>query len=254
MTIDLTGCAAFVTGGSRGIGRAIATTLAEAGADIAINYNRDADSANETVEAVRALGRRAEAYQGNVSEFDACQQMVEQALNDFGAFSILVCNAGIASRGNTIVDTDPDELRRVVSTHVLGTQHMAHLLVPQMRGQERGDVVCISSGAAQSLGGRGGPYNMAKAGMEALAYTLAKEEKEHGIHVNVVAPGLVETDMGKRLVRATRGVEDIRELDAKSPFGRVCQPEDIANAVAFLCSEEASYVTGQRITVNGGGF
>lgn len=254
MTIDLTGRAAFVTGGSRGIGRAIALTLAEAGADIAINYNRDADAANETDEAVRALGRRAEAYQGNVAEFDACQRMVEQALGDFGAFSILVCNAGIASRGNSIVDTDPDELRRVVSTHVFGTQHMAHLLVPQMRGQERGDVVCISSGAAQSLSGRGGPYNMAKAGMEALAYTLAKEEKEHGIHVNVVAPGLVETDMGKRLVRATRGVEDIRELDERSPFGRVCQPEDIANAVVYLCSEEASYVTGQRITVNGGGF
>jgi len=254
MTIDLTGRAAFVTGGSRGIGRAIALTLAEGGADIAINYNRDADAANETVEAVRALGRRAEAYQGNVAEFDACQQMVERALADFGAISILVCNAGIASRGNSIVDTDPDELRRVVSTHVFGTQHMAHLLVPQMRGQERGDVVCISSGAAQSLGARGGPYNMAKSGMEALAYTLAKEEREHGIHVNVVAPGLVETDMGKRLVRATRGVEDIRELDERSPFGRVCQPEDIANAVVYLCSEEASYVTGQRITVNGGGF
>lgn len=254
MTIDLTGRTAFVTGGSRGIGRAIALTLAEAGADVAINYNRDADAANETVEAVRALGRRAEAYQGDVSDFAAAQQMAQQALGDFGAFSILVCNAGIASRGNTVVDTDPAEMRRVVSTHVLGTQHMAHLLVPQMRGQARGDVVCISSGAAQSLGARGGPYNMAKAGMEALAYTLAKEEKDHGIHVNVVAPGLVETDMGKRLVRATRGVTDIRELDERSPFGRVCQPEDIADAVAFLCSEDASYVTGQRITVNGGGF
>ena len=245
MTIDLTGRRAFVTGGSRGIGRAIAVALAEAGADVAINYNREADAANETCEAIRALGRRAEAYQGNVADFDAAQAMVSQALADFG---------GIASRGNTVVDTDPAEMRRVVATHVFGTQHMAHLLVPQMRGQERGDVICISSGAAQSLGARGGPYNMAKSGMEALAYTLAKEEKEHGIHVNIVAPGLVETDMGKRLVRATRGVEDMRELDARSPFGRVCQPEDIADAVVFLCSEDASYVTGQRITVNGGGF
>ena len=254
MTIDLTGRRAFVTGGSRGIGRAIAVALAEAGADVAINYNRDADAANETCEAIRALGRRAEAYQGNVADFDAAQAMLSQALADFGDFSILVNNAGIASRGNTVVDTDPAEMRRVVATHVFGTQHMAHLLVPQMRGQERGDVICISSGAAQSLGARGGPYNMAKSGMEALAYTLAKEEKEHGIHVNIVAPGLVETDMGKRLVRATRGVEDMRELDARSPFGRVCQPEDIADAVVFLCSEDASYVTGQRITVNGGGF
>lgn len=254
MTIDLSGRSAFVTGGGRGIGRAIAIALAEAGADVAVNYNRDAEAANETVEAVRALGRRTEAYQGDVSDFDAAQQMVERALGDFGDFTILVCNAGIASRGQTIVDTDPAEMRRVVSTHVLGTQHLAHLLVPQMRGKGRGDVVCISSGAAQSLGARGGPYNMAKAGMEALAYTLAKEEREHGIHANVVAPGLVETEMGRRLMRATRGVEDMRELDKTSPFGRVCQPEDIADAVVFLCSEDASYVTGQRITVNGGGF
>jgi NAD(P)-dependent dehydrogenase (short-subunit alcohol dehydrogenase family) len=95
---------------------------------------------------------------------------------------------------------------------------------------------------------------MGKTAMEAVAFTLAKEERPNGIHVNIVAPGLVETDMGKRLVRATRGVEDIRELDAASPFGRVCQPEDIANAVIYLVDQAGSYVTNQRIYVNGGGF
>src|SRR5690606_17128938 len=115
-------------------------------------------------------------------------------------------------------------------------------------------VVMISSVAAQGLGARGAPYNMGKSAQEAVAYTLAKEERPHGIHVNVVAPGLVNTDMGRRLARATRGVEDIHELDDKSPFGRVCAPEDIADAVVFLCSEDAAYITGQRITVNGGGF
>lgn len=254
MTIDLSGRAAFVTGGSRGIGRAIALALASAGADVAVNYTRHPDEANEVVAEITALGRKSAAYQGDVGDFESCSRMTEQALKDFGAFSILVNNAGIASRGNAVVDTDPEEMRRVVRTHVFGSQHMSHLLVPPMRTQPRGDVVMISSGAAQSFGGRGAPYNMAKAGMEALAYTLAKEEREHGIHVNVVAPGLVETDMGNRLMRARRNITSMRELDADSPFGRVCQPQDIADAVAFLCSEEASYVTGQRITVNGGGF
>lgn len=251
---DLSGRRAFVTGGGRGIGRAISLGLARAGADVAINYRRDEDAANETVEAIRALGRRAEAYQGDVADFASCQAMVERALADFGDLSILVCNGGISSRGHAVVDTDPTEMRRVVAIHALGTQHMAHLLVPQMRGLGRGDVICISSGAAQGLSANGAPYNMAKAAMEALAHTLAKEEKAHGIRVNIISPGLVETEMSRRLVRATRGIEDIRELDATSPFGRVGQPEDIANAVVFLCSEDGSYITDQRLSVNGGGF
>jgi len=102
----------------------------------------------------------------------------------------------------------------------------------------------------------GGPYNMGKAAMEALASTLAKEERDNGIHVNVVAPGLVETDMGVRLARAMTGakdMQDLRALDASSPFGRVCQPDDVAHAVLWFCSDESGYVTGQRIEVDGGG-
>lgn len=254
MAIDLTGRNAFVTGGSRGIGRAIAMGLAEAGANVAVNYTRKPDAAQEVVEAIRALGRKSEAYQGDLADDVSLEVMTKQALADFGDFSILVNNGGIASRGNTVVDTDPEEMRRVVSIHALGSYRMSRLLVPQMRAQPRGDVVMISSVAAQGLGARGAPYNMGKAAQEAIAYTLAKEERPHGIHVNVVAPGLVDTDMGRRLAKATRRVEDIHELDASSPFGRVCAPEDIADAVVFLCSEDAGYTTGQRITVNGGGF
>ena len=251
---DLSGRTAFVTGGGRGIGASIVTTLAEAGADVAINYRRDEDAANVTAEAVRALGRRAETYAADVSDFDACEAMTKQALSDFGGFDILINNGGIASRGQSIADTDPEEMRRVVSTHAFGAFYMSKLLVPAMRERERGDVIMISSGATQGLSGNGAPYNMGKTAMEAVAFSLAKEERRNGIRVNIVAPGLVETEMGKRLARATRGVEDIRELDESSPFGFVCQPEDIANTVAFLCSEGGRYITNQRIYVNGGGF
>ena len=110
----------------------------------------------------------------------------------------------------------------------------------------------ISSSATKGLAGNGGPYNMGKAALEALAATLYKEERANNIRVNTVAPGLVETEMGKRLVRATQGVEDLRQLDASMPFGRVCQPEDVANVVRFLVSDSNFYVTGERLYVNGG--
>jgi NAD(P)-dependent dehydrogenase (short-subunit alcohol dehydrogenase family) len=122
-----------------------------------------------------------------------------------------------------------------------------------MRSKPRGDIVFVSSVAARMLAANGAPYNMAKAALEALALTLAKEERRHGIHVNVVAPGLVVTDMGRRLVKAAMGVDDIATMDAAAPFGRVCRPEDVAGVVRFLCSEAAGYLSGQVITVDGGG-
>jgi NAD(P)-dependent dehydrogenase (short-subunit alcohol dehydrogenase family) len=117
----------------------------------------------------------------------------------------------------------------------------------------RGDVVMISSVATTHLAANSAPYNMGKAALEALAFTLSKEEKKSGIRVNVVAPGLVETEMGRRLVKGAMGVDDIRKLDAVMPFGRVCQPEDVANAVRFLVSDWASYITGEKLNVYGGG-
>jgi NAD(P)-dependent dehydrogenase (short-subunit alcohol dehydrogenase family) len=112
----------------------------------------------------------------------------------------------------------------------------------------------ISSVATTLLAPNSAPYNMAKTALEALAVTLAKEERHHGIHVNVVAPGLVDTEMGRRLVKGAMGVSDIRTMDASSPFGHVCSPEEVADAVRYLVSERASYLTGQRIGVDGGGF
>ena len=250
--MTLEGRVALVTGGSRGIGRAIALALAADGADVAINYRRDEEAAKETVGAIEGLGRRGAAYQASIDSVDEDQAMVDGALSTFGHVDILVNNAGIASRGNTVADTDPAEVARVVGTHALGAHHMCRMLLPQMRKHERGDIVMISSVATREFAGGGAPYNMAKAALEALAMTLAKEEKGHGIRVNVVAPGLVDTEMGRRLVKGAMGVQDIRTLDKGMPFGHVCTPDDVADVVRFLVSDAGDYITGQRIYVDGG--
>ncbi len=251
--MGLDGRVALVTGGSRGIGRAIGLALAADGADVAVNYRRDEEAAKQTVADIEELGRRAVAYQASIDSLDEDEAMAAQVLSDFGHVDILVNNAGIASRGRTVADTDPAELVRVVGSHALGAHHLSRMLVPQMRERERGDIIMISSVATRENAGGGAPYNMAKAALEALAMTLAKEERKRGIRVNIVAPGLVDTEMGRRLVKGAMGIQDIRQLDEAMPFGRVCAPEDVAEVVRFLVSDAADYVTGQRIYVDGGG-
>jgi len=251
--MSLAGRVALVTGGSRGIGRAISLALAEDGADVVVNYRRDEEAANETVAAIEALGRRAKAYSASVDSWDEDRAMVEAALAGFGHIDILVNNAGIASRGQSVADTDPAEMERVVRTHAFGPHYLSKLVIPSMRTRPRGDIIFISSAATKGNAASGAPYNMGKAAAEALAQTLYKEARPNGIRVNIVAPGLVETEMGFRLAKATQGIQDMRELDSKMPFSRVCQPQDIANVVRFLVSDAASYVTGQRIYVDGGG-
>jgi 3-oxoacyl-[acyl-carrier protein] reductase len=253
--MSLEGRVALVTGGGRGIGRGISLALAEDGAAIAVNYRRDEDAARETLAAIEALGGRARMYQASIDIWDEDQAMVERVLADFGHVDILVNNAGIASRGQAVADTDPAEMERVVRTHAFGPFYLSKLVLPSMRERPRGDIIMISSAATNNFAGNGSPYNMGKAAVEALAYTLFKEERRNNVHVNIVAPGLVESEMGVRLARAMARNKDLslRDLDATSPFGHVCQPEDVANVVRYLCSERASYLTGQKIYVDGGG-
>lgn len=252
MAANLAGRLALVTGGGRGIGRAISLGLAEDGADVAISFRKDAEAAARTVEEIESLGRRARAFEASVESPEDDERLAAAVLDGLGPVDILVNNAGIASRGRSVVDTDPTEVQRLLGAHAIGPHHLCRLLVPAMREQPRGDIVFISSAATDHLAANGGPYNMAKAAMEALASTLAKEERKHGIHVNVVAPGLVETEMGRRLVGAA-GITDIRKLDAAMPFGRVCQPDDVAQVVRFLVSDAGGYISGERIRVDGGG-
>jgi NAD(P)-dependent dehydrogenase (short-subunit alcohol dehydrogenase family) len=249
--MSLEGRVALVTGGSRGIGRAIALALATDGADVAVNYRRDADAAAETVAAVEALGRRAVAYPASVDSTEDVEAMAAAVLADFGAVDILVHNAGIASRGRAVVDTDTAEVQRLVAVNAIGPHRLSALLLPAMRSRGGGDVVFISSVATLSMAANGAPYNMGKAAMEALALTLAKEELRHGIRVNVVAPGLVDTDMGQRLIKAVAGVDDITTMDPAMPFGHVCRPDDVANVVRWLVGPGNTYVTGQKVNVDG---
>src|SRR6266508_2792488 len=247
----LEGRVALVTGGGRGIGKAISLALAEDGADIAVNYRADENAARETVGEIEQLGRRAIAVQASVDSLDDDERMVREVVDVFGFVDILVNNAGIASRGRGVSDTDPAELERVIRTHAIGPHHLCRLVLPAMRERERGDIIMISSVATLGYAANGAPYNMGKAALEALEFTLSKEEQPNGIRVNVVAPGLVETEMGRRLVKGAAGIDDIRSLDAMSPFGRVCQPEDVANVVRFLVSDGAGYVSGQKVNVHG---
>lgn len=251
--MNLEGRVALVTGGGRGIGAGCSMAFAQAGADVALTYRKDEDSAKDTVAEIEKLGRKALPVRCDVSQEDQVAAAIKKVLGEFKKIDILVSNAGIASRGNSVLDTSTEEMRRVFDTHVMGTFWCCQGVIASMRDQGKGHIIIISSTATIGHAANGAPYNMAKSALESLTNTLSKEEGPNGIRVNTIGPGLIETEMGRRLVKA-RGTTDIKDLHAVSPFGRVGQPEDIGNLAAFLCTDEGSYVSGQTIYVHGGGF
>lgn len=223
---------------------------------MAINYHSGKEGAEETLQAILQDGGTAKIYGASVADYVESSKMVKEVIRDFGHIDILVNNAGIASRGKAVADTDAAEVEKLLAVHAVGAHQLCAAVLPSMRTQERGDIVFISSVATANNSAKGAPYNMGKAAMEALALTLAKEERKHGIRVNIAAPGLVETDMGVRLSRSLTGnkeLTDLRSLDENAPFGHVCQPIDVANVVLWFCSPGSAYVTGQRVQCDGGG-
>lgn len=245
---------ALVSGGSRGIGRAICVALANEGCDVAVNYRKDEEAAAQTVALVEELGRKAKAYSASVADYDEVEAMCASVAADFGEINVMVHNAGIASRGQSIAKTEPAEMERVVRTHGFGAWNLAHATLPHMRDKGRGDIVMISSVATQFNSGYGAPYNMGKAMLESCALTLSKEENRNNIFVNIVAPGLTVTDMGERLAKATMAADNIHDLDKSMPYGHVCEPEEVAEVVRFFVSDKNTYANGQKVNVDGGGM
>lgn len=246
MFASLTGKTALVTGASRGIGRSIAIALAEAGADVAINYAGSEAAAAETAKAVEALGRRSLLIQANVGKASEFEAMVKLVVDTFGAIDILVNNAGI-TRDNLIMRMKEEEFDVVIETNLKGVFNGIKAVTRPMMKQRSGRIINISS-VVGALGNPGqANYVAAKAGVIGLTKSTARELASRGITVNCVAPGFIQTDMTDKLPEEARA-----KLAEGIPLARLGQPEDIANAVRFLASEAASYMTGQTIHVDGG--
>ncbi|HWP66628.1 MAG TPA: glucose 1-dehydrogenase [Candidatus Limnocylindria bacterium] len=244
----LTGKVALVTGGGRGIGRGIALELAREGADLAINYRRNREAAEATANDVRALGREADVAQADVGDSEAVLAMVAHVIGRFGHLDVVVANSGVASRFQTVADLDPAEWRRVMTTDLDGAFYTARATVPHLIAS-RGTLIFISSIGADAAAAGGAPYHCAKAGVNTLTKVLAKEMAPHGVRVNAIAPGLVHSDMGDRLLKAF-GNDLIRAI----PLARAGEPADIGRAAAFLASADASWITGKILRVDGGAY
>jgi len=250
---DLAGRRALVTGGGRGIGRAIALELARAGCDVAITWAARQDAADATLQDLRALGVRAASCRLRLERPEDLEPAVGSALAALGHVDLLVSSAGRDFRGAPVVETTAEELLELMTVNALAPHALCRRLVPQMRGRGRADVVFLSSIVTQTNGPAFAPYAMSKAAVEALAFVLAKEEREHGLRVNVVAPGLTDTDMGSRFLASDVPGEVREKLLAGIAYGHVCTPEEVASVVHFLVGPGAAYVNGQRIYVDGGG-
>ncbi len=245
---DLSGRGSLVTGGSRGIGRAAALLLAELGADVAIGYLSDDAAAADTKAAIERLGRRGLAHRADVASPAAAAELVDACLRAFGRLDILVNNAGITHNGS-ILETSMDTWQRVIDTNLSGPFALIKAALPAMIEHGFGRIINISSVSGQTGTSGAIPYSASKAGILGLTKATAREVALLGITANAIAPGWVDTDMTRPFA------QEIKDRGAAAtPVGRFGTSEEIAVAVAFLASDEARYVTGQVLAVNGGFF
>lgn len=242
----LNGKTALVTGASRGIGRAVAIRLAAEGARVAINFAGNLEKAREVQSIIEGNGGQAMLVQCNVADFNAVEQMIKTVVDGWQSIDVLVNNAGI-TRDNLLLRMKPEDFDAVIDTNLKGVFNCTKLASKLMIKQRSGRVINMSSVVA--LNGNGGQanYAAAKAGIIGFTKSVARELAPRGITVNAIAPGFIDTDMTGAMT------DDARQATIERiPLGRVGKPDDIANAVAFLASEQASYITGQIIAIDGG--
>ena len=244
--MSLTGKIALVTGGSRGIGRAICLELARQGANVAVNYAGNAQAAEETAAACRELGVQAVTIRADVADAAACEAMVKEVISSFGSLHILVNNAGI-TRDNLALSISEADFDAVLDTNLKGAFCCCKAVYRPMMRQRSGRIINMSS----IVGLRGNPgqanYCASKAGLIGLTKSLAKELAARKVTVNAVAPGFIDTDMTAVLSEQAK-----EAMLSTIPMAKLGQPEDVAHAVAFFASDEAAYITGQVLCVDGG--
>ena len=246
--LGLRGRVAIVTGGSRGIGRAVVELLADLGASVVVNYRKDAAAAEASVKAAREKGAEALAFGGDIADVGTAQRLVDFACERFKRIDLLVCNAGIWE--GSPVDVMTEVLwDRTADVNLKGTWSVCRAAVPVMKRQRFGKIVIVSSTAGQRGEANYSNYAASKGGQIAFTKSLAEELGEWGINVNSVAPGWVDTEMTSQAL----GDEEYRaEASRGIPLGRIATPEEIAAPIAFLCSDWARHITGEILNVNGG--
>lgn len=236
----------MITGGSRGIGRAMAIAIAQAGADVAVIYNGNKEAADKVCEEIRAMGRQAAAFKCDVGNFEEAGKTVQAVNKELGGLDVLVNNAGITKDG-LIFTLKEDDFDRVIETNLKGAFNTIKHAAKIMMKNKKGTIINITS-VSGMMGNPGqANYAAAKAGMIGLTKTVAKELAARGITCNAIAPGFVATEMTDKL---SDEVKD--SIDSVVPLKRMAQPEDIANAAVFLASDKASYITGEVLKVDGG--
>lgn len=239
---------AIVTGGSVGIGAAIALTLARAGANVALNYRKHDTEAKQIVKAIEAMGRKALAIKADVASTMDAENMVKAVVERFGGIDILVCNAGI-NRDAVIWKMSEAQWDEVIATNLKGYFNYIRAVVPTFKEQRSGKIVNITS--INGLRGKFGQsnYSASKGGIIALTKSVARELGRSKVNVNAIAPGMIETEMAKNIPE-----KFLQKAVDETVLGRLGKPEDVANLVVFLCSENARHITGEVIKIDGGQY